>query len=76
MPQFCMWENFQPGLTLKFLGPMANCETKDWQGEMNEGGEGRRGWRDRGKDVQRQGEGSISVYEQIGQEINCEASLG
>lgn len=42
MPQFCMWKNFQSGLALKFLRPKANCGTKDWQGEMNQGGEGRR----------------------------------
>lgn len=42
MPQFCMWKNFQSGLALKFLGPKANGWTKDWQGGMDKGGEGRR----------------------------------
>lgn len=39
IPQFCMWKNFQYGV--KFLGPKANCGTKDWQEEMNEGREGK-----------------------------------
>lgn len=63
MPQFCMWKNFQAGLALKFLGPKANCGTKDWQGKMNEGGEGRRE-----KGEERQGNGRLTLCSRAGEE--------